>query len=325
MKKISIIIPIYNTEKYLKECIESILIDKFMDYEIILVNDGSNDGSGEICDYYSNKYDFIKVIHKKNGGLSSARNAGIEVANGKYVLFIDSDDFIAKDSLFNINKIIDESIDVDLIFLEALKFINPKKVIPLGEGYKKELIINKNQNQVLEHIAGLNKFPASACTKLVKLNLIKKNKIYFKEGQLSEDIEWSIRVLINSKKFNYCDFKYYYYRQNREGSITNNLNIKNFKSILDIIENWSNKDNKSNITYQKFINSFMAYEFIMLLTIYGVINKNEREKFKKKVKSFDWLLKCSKAKRVVLIKNIYKIIGIEGVSIILSKYLALRN
>lgn len=95
----SIIIPIYNVEKYLRQCIDSVLAENFLDCEIILVNDGSPDGCGEICDEYANKYSHIKVIHKHNGGLSDARNAGIKEAKGDYLIFLDSDDY-----WININK-----------------------------------------------------------------------------------------------------------------------------------------------------------------------------------------------------------------------------
>ena len=95
----SIIIPIYNVEKYLRQCIDSVLAENFLDCEIILVNDGSPDGCSEICDEYANKYSHIKVIHKHNGGLSDARNAGIKEAKGDYLIFLDSDDY-----WININK-----------------------------------------------------------------------------------------------------------------------------------------------------------------------------------------------------------------------------
>ena len=94
MCEVSIIVPIYNVEKYLPRCIESILAQTFTDFELILVDDGSPDRCGEICDYYKKKDKRVKVIHKENGGLSSARNAGINIAIGDYIGFVDSDDYI---------------------------------------------------------------------------------------------------------------------------------------------------------------------------------------------------------------------------------------
>ncbi|MCB8516908.1 glycosyltransferase, partial [Enterococcus durans] len=97
MCEISIIVPIYNVEQYLRKCVDSILAQTFTDFEVILVDDGSPDNSGAICDEYAKLDSRVRVIHKENGGLSDARNAGIEIAKGKYLGFVDSDDFIDKD------------------------------------------------------------------------------------------------------------------------------------------------------------------------------------------------------------------------------------
>lgn len=99
MPKISIIVPVYNVEKYLRKCIDSILNQTFKDFELILIDDGSTDESGKICDEYNLKDNRIKVIHKENGGLSSARNAGLDIAQGEYIGFVDSDDWIESDQI----------------------------------------------------------------------------------------------------------------------------------------------------------------------------------------------------------------------------------
>ena len=202
MKKISIVVPIYNTAQYLCQCIDSILNQEFKDYEIILVDDGSTDTSPMICDYYAHMYGFITVIHKKNGGLSDARNEGIKHASGQYILFIDSDDYIFNNSLSHISNTIDES-HIDVIFLEAVKVYPDNTIINLNDGYKKEYIYEKSQIDVLKHISNLPKFPGSACTKLVKRTLISDNKLYFERGLLSEDIDWTIRLLLSAHNFNY--------------------------------------------------------------------------------------------------------------------------
>ena len=97
--RFSIILPIYNVEKYLKECVDSILKQTFLDYELILVDDGSTDGSPELCDKLAETDGRIRVLHKKNGGLSDARNAGTNIAKGDYIIYIDSDDFIVRDDI----------------------------------------------------------------------------------------------------------------------------------------------------------------------------------------------------------------------------------
>jgi glycosyltransferase involved in cell wall biosynthesis len=194
--RISIIIPVYNTSKYLKQCIESVLSQEYKDYEIILVDDGSTDSSGDICDFYSSAYGFIMTIHKENGGLSDARNIGLKHAKGDFVLFIDSDDYISQGSLLSVQNTIEENSDVDVVFLEAIKVFPNGRTVPLRDGYRKEAIYNKSQDSVLEHLAELPKFPGSACTKLIKRSLIKNNNLFFEKNQLSEDIDWTIRLLI---------------------------------------------------------------------------------------------------------------------------------
>ena len=117
MKKdvlLTVVIPVYNVEKYLKRCIESILIQEWKNYDILLVDDGSTDNSPQICDDYAKAYDFISVIHKKNGGLSAARNTGISHAEGEYVYFPDSDDWIEPDTFIALAEVL-ESQDFDII------------------------------------------------------------------------------------------------------------------------------------------------------------------------------------------------------------------
>src|SRR5690606_27273688 len=100
MPKVSVIIPVYNAEKYLRECIDSVLAQTFDDFELLLINDGSTDGSGKICDEYAQKDARVKVFHKENGGVSSARNLGLDNAKGEWITFIDSDDWIGENYFY---------------------------------------------------------------------------------------------------------------------------------------------------------------------------------------------------------------------------------
>lgn len=122
MVKFSIIVPVYNVEKYLNNCIESLLNQKFDNFEIILVNDGSTDKSGLMCDNYASTNKNISVIHKDNGGLSDARNIGIANAKGEYIIFVDSDDFIEPESLKKFNELIEKKGKPDVIITRIKKF-----------------------------------------------------------------------------------------------------------------------------------------------------------------------------------------------------------
>ena len=143
---LSIIVPIYKVEEFLHECIDSILKQEFTDYELILVNDGSPDNCGDICDQYSSEDSRIIVIHKENGGLSSARNAGIDIARGKYYSFIDSDDFISQDfSLSNMNYLSLHQ-DIDMIVTQVCYYDQVENKIVYNT--RKELL---NEKEILNY------------------------------------------------------------------------------------------------------------------------------------------------------------------------------
>jgi glycosyltransferase involved in cell wall biosynthesis len=229
MALISIIIPVYNTSMYLKQCVDSVINQDFAQYEIILVDDGSTDSSGTICDEYSLNHDFIKVIHKENGGLSDARNTGLANALGEHILFIDSDDYISENSLSSLYDTMNEESDVDVIFLDAVKAFSDGTALPLGDNYIKDKILYKTHKEVLDHLASLPKFPGSACTKLIRRKLIAENNLYFVKNQLNEDIDWTIRLFLAAETFNYCPGYCYFYRQKRQGSITNKSSLKSLE------------------------------------------------------------------------------------------------
>lgn len=322
----SIIVSVYNVEQYLVQCVESILIQSFKSYEIILVNDGSTDGSPSICDKYSIKYRNIKTIHKDNGGVSDARNVGIQQAIGDYILFIDSDDFIAENSLQIITNTIAEKPDVDVVFLKAIKYFEDGRKIPLGDGYIKSNITSKSQREVFQHIATLPKYPGSSCTKLVRRNIIVGNNLYYEKGRTAEDLDWCMQLFLKAKSFNFCDFNYYFYRQQRQGSITNSVTLKKVEDLLYVIKKWTkqaqNDFELSDIC--DFIYSCAAYEYLVFLPLYAQLKLNEKLSIKKEVNSLSWLLQYRSDKRTMSVKLFLKVFGIDFTSSLLRLYLQYR-
>lgn len=315
---ISIIIPVYNVENYLRECLESVLSQDFNDYEIILVDDGSTDNSGIICDDYSKIHSNITVEHKMNGGLSDARNAGLLLAKGKYVLFVDSDDYIGKSSLREISNCVSKTAEtIDIVFLEAKKVFEDGKCISLADGYIANEINNRDKATVMQHLALLPKYPGSACTKLIRRELIINNKLFFEKGLLSEDIDWTLGVLLNAKKFAYCNADYYFYRQNRYGSITNTANMKNVECLIYIIKKWCSKTLDKE--YQREINSFMSYEYMIALFNYGKLNRNQKKELYSEFQELMWLLEYAQSKKTKIVKYFMKFFGIQLTAFILSR------
>lgn len=197
--KFSIIVPIYNVEKYLDDCVKSILNQKFRDFELILVDDGSPDKCGEMCDGYAKGDSRIKVIHKPNGGLADARNAGLDAANGEYIIFIDSDDGMEGDSALDI---INNAID---------KYKNPDILIKNTWG---NYGINcKDTQELLSFLIKLGfrekKFSLVAWDKVYKTQYINDNNFRFKKGYIHEDLLWTFIVLANAKSFGIVDEEFY--------------------------------------------------------------------------------------------------------------------
>lgn len=197
--QISVIIPVYNTEKYLKQCVDSVLNQSYQDFEIILVDDGSKDSSGEICDDYSISDDRIHVIHKENGGQSSARNVALDNAQGKYIYFLDSDDYILNtllEKLYNTAKIN----NADVVFFEAQSFVDDEEN-NLYAGIQNHFeYVRKNKyekcNGQKQFLNLVNNKEYYVCTPLhfYKKEYLDLNNIRFKEGIIHEDNLFSANV-----------------------------------------------------------------------------------------------------------------------------------
>lgn len=222
--KISIIVPVYNVEKYLNRCVDSIINQTYENLEIILVNDGSTDKSSEICDMYSKRDNRIKVIHKKNGGLSSARNAGLDIASGLYIGFVDSDDWISNDMYEHLYSIIEEyECDIakcDALYTRATSINNKTTEKQKIEVIKDDEAIKK----LLETSTML-----SVCKRLYKASLF--IGVRFPHGKINEDFVPSYNLFKKSNFIVISNLKKYYYYM-REGSITKSgLSEKDFDYI----------------------------------------------------------------------------------------------
>lgn len=192
---ISIIIPVYNTIDYLERCINSIINQSYKKWELILVDDGSNDGSQNLCDLYSGKDDRIRTIHQPNGGVSSARNLGLKNALGKWITFIDSDDYIDKDFLHDL---IYYSEHVDLV-VSGYKLINNNNVI--SKGY----VIGEYDLEG-SFLAQGRVWCSSVCFKLINRNIITKYNLHFDENVfIAEDLLFMVQYLNHINKIIFTD------------------------------------------------------------------------------------------------------------------------
>lgn len=227
--KISVIIPVYNTEKYLRECLDSVLAQTFTDFEVLVINDGSTDSSGKICDEYAEKDSRIKVFHKENGGVSSARNLGLDHAKGEWICFVDSDDEVLEDALQNYVDSI-KSTDADIIISNY--------IVKYEKGIENSVKLGLNtsdlqNNDLIKDIID-GKIHGSLCNKIVKADILKKFR-FDPEIIYMEDKLLLIKLLLQEPRVFFMDKNTYVYIQ-RQNSATNQLSGKMIKSIKKVTD-----------------------------------------------------------------------------------------
>lgn len=237
--KVSVIIPVYNVEKYLKKCVDSVLAQDYSKYEILLIDDGSTDSSGKICDEYAERYQKIKVIHQKNKGLGGARNTGIDNAIGKYLIFVDSDDYLEVNALSSlINKA--EENNADLVIC------NSKTVTTSGKKIRETNFSLPDAVFNLDSYKDLIFIQVSAWGKIYKKSIFIKNNIRFPEKYWFEDIWVTYDIFLNSDRVVKCDNVLYNYVM-REGSIMNSKNIERNMEILKAYDSVRDMMKKYNV------------------------------------------------------------------------------
>ena len=248
MKKVSIIVAVYKVEKYLNRCIESIINQTYENIEIILVDDGSPDSCPILCDNWAKKDGRIKVIHKENGGLSDARNKGLEVATGEYVGFIDGDDEISSSMFEKLMKIVEEN-NAEIGICQFARFIDGS--VPNYTIVDDCTIIDKDEalKEVLTEKIGNH-----ICNKLFKRGLF--DNTLFTKGVAYEDIFIFYKLLLKSKNIAITNSKLYGYMQRRD-SITNNCTVKNVRDYIKA-NNTRYESLKNNKELRDYLNISMV-------------------------------------------------------------------
>ena len=272
MPKFSIIVPVYNVEKYIKKCLDSIKNQSFKDYEVIIVNDGTQDNSMDIV----NDYNF-KVINQKNQGLSAARNKGVEKAKGEYLLFIDSDDYIEKDLLKEINKSLSNNPDLVRFQIKEV-FENDDKTIK----YNEKEFNNLNGKEAFDIITTFH-FVEPAWSYAIKREYYMKEKYKFKESTYHEDFGLIPLIIIKSKIVNCISYLGYDYLQRQNSIMSNKSYEKTKKKVEDMFNHYNyliteiDKTNIDSSTFKSFISNSLIIKVCEL-------NKDDYKKYKKLLK-----------------------------------------
>ena len=289
MSKISVIVPVYNVEKHLKRCIDSLISQTYSNLEIILVDDGSTDSSPEICDAYADKDTRVKVIHKKNGGLSDACNKGLMAANGDYIAFVDSDDYLHMDMYkILVDEINAKKADMGMCLFERVydEYIEPKPV----ERYETDLLSIEDIYKEWHHVETNVRW-----NKLFKREILKG--IEFPYGKINEDEATKPKIYERLNKIVKVNEKLYFYQQSNTSITRKEFYPKKMDKLDAIYENikWF-KDNKLT----NYLNEEVKYYWDYFLDYYKKCMFYEGENIKDKLitykkqfnKMYPLILRC---------------------------------
>ena len=253
---LTVVIPVYNVEKYLKRCVESVLVQGWHNYDILLVDDGSTDSSPQICDDYVKAYDFISVIHKENGGLSEARNTGILHAKGEYVYFPDSDDWLEPQTFTELAEVL-ESQEFELVSFNR-EFVKGEEDAIVSDPLVTQVFGGKDAFvQMLKHsyITGF------ANDKIYKKSLFVDNNISFPKGKYYEDLGTNYKLFLSAKNVFATNQKYYHYLIDNPDSITQSWNEQKFSDMFGFYK---------DIFYSDFVRSQLNKEELQISQRYYV-------------------------------------------------------
>lgn len=299
--KISVIVPVYKAENYLHRCVDSLLAQTFQDFEILLVDDGSPDCSGEICDEYARKDKRVRVFHKENGGVSSARNLGLDNARGEWICFVDSDDWVEEDMLATICSLIQSKGQIDILFF-GFQYDYPQAQIGKKQEVKKEMkyAYCDTIETILRSCYWLEKMGAFGwtCNKMFRWEIIQSNKIRFDETvSLHEDHLFTLDYVRYVKNLVMMPYYPYHYRVLDDSLMNKKRNYAECKKIIALLLQkrmflTDMFESPISISYRKYAyESFIQTSFYSLSLLYEekstyTERMNEMKAFQEKLKMY---------------------------------------
>ncbi len=313
--KFSIIIPIYNAERHLNTCISSILSQEYQDYEVLLINDGSNDNSCSICDKVSQEKSFFITIHKENSGAADCRNIGIQHARGDYILFLDSDDTFTSNILLKINNIIGERNGSDLYIGKFNYLIDGQITSKSNYDFDSSKLKKENKCDVLAYL--FSEIPEqtwSVWRNVYNRKFLLNNSIFFNKNLvLGEDLDFFIRSVLKAKDVSFINEPIVNYRLFEVTSVTANLNIKKIKDIIYLCRYWIGyfKNADCSELSRKLIYERLTFSFAAIFLHYGRMKNDDKRELRELIKQNEDLLKYSNKKYIKLLYIIYKFFGVS--------------
>lgn len=305
------------------KCVASVLKQTYINFEILLIDDGSTDASGILCDSWAEKNNRVRVIHQDNCGAAGARNTGICNAAGDYLQFLDSDDWWAsEDVLQKIAQRLSLN-NADVLSYDYRKSYN-------GELSPVCLRATANtcagiDDDTFAYMLRKNMWTTSSCNKAIRRSLFEDGDLYFREGITSEDIDWTMRLAIKARRFDYCDTVVFIYRQ-REDSVSHNLSLKAVACLCGNVEECVRLLEAAEPEKAQFLNSFVSYQYATLLHNYARLKKSERiPPLDDRVRAMLPLLKASSNTKVRLMRICNAMFGFNATLLFLRTRQKLIN
>lgn len=304
---LSVIIPVYNVAPYLRRCVESVLHQTYRQLEIILVDDGSTDESGVICEELAREDERIRVIHKTNGGLSDARNAGLAVATGEYVVFLDSDDaWLIPDGIEQMMRRLEEKASDILLFKRVDIYPNRQTAM---RDYDTDFIRTHSAQEVFERLMLSEQFCMSACFQLLRRDMLIDNHLQFPVGYISEDVDFSCKLwqIAQSEDVLNLDMYGYHHRTN---SISTSYSIRSLRSYDKMFTYWKAEIVNECINHYA-ISTFMANLYVSCCYSYLSVTRKDRSEAKQILLKHQNLLNYAASKKSLRMKKVVDRVGIR--------------
>ena len=301
--RFSIIIPVYNVEKYLDACVESVLVQTFSDFEVLLIDDGATDSSGSLCDAWAAKDSRIRSIHQENQGLSGARNTGIREAKGDYLMFLDSDDWWAGPEVLSRVAARLEETRAEVLSFDYQKSFDGQLEAPY---FSREDANAFTLEYMMQEALWVN----GACNKAVSRTLFAGDNLYFRPRVSSEDMDWTLRVAQHANRFDYLQQVVFIYRQ-RNASLSHSVSEKrvadmvdNVRLCLELLKDVPEK--------RQVLLPYVAYQYATVLYNCAALPSSRRTDLISALKLLQWLLNESGNKKVKLLRTANRLLGFDG-------------
>ncbi|MES2864258.1 MULTISPECIES: glycosyltransferase family 2 protein [unclassified Flavobacterium] len=315
----SIIVPVYNVEEYLNQCIDSILEQSFSNFELILVNDGSMDTSLAICSEYKSRDERIQLLDKQNGGAADSRNYGLSKARGQYVIFVDGDDFWSGDFVLNEMAILIKNNDFDIIIHEESRYFSTNNIKCKYNQNKLKHNSGNFEDDALD-LVYYHLYASSPWDKIIKRSILIDNDLFFPLNLKYEDMEWCAKLMNHINTYCIYPKSFYMYRQLRVGSEVYSMNEQAVLDIHKSVKKGLIEIQNEKETLQLAMKNYWSFYYVVILMHFDKLSLNNKKVLIKELSSWKNLISSGRNITVDKVNSFYKILPFSVLPKFMSIY-----